>query len=183
MYHFFLVYLAGEDQPSALPVAVLVPTIIASLLTAILLIVAIVALITFRPWRSSSATKQLRGQNILPSTSSLATWIAEILQRKLSITDLFLLFPGCAQNKHQRFSQLWRWYYCCWQCYTIWKCSWRGRIRKQNRPFCYWWFIRKWRLWKRLLYCGGTINGFIRLCCWHPVYKPVSVRLNFCKSS
>ena len=34
-----------------------------------------------------------------------------------------------------------------------------------------------------LLYCGGTINGFIRLCCWHPVYKPVSVRLSFCKSS
>ena len=82
----------------------------------------------FRPWRSSSATKQLRGQNILPSTSSLATWIAEILQRKLSITDLFLLFPGCAQNKHQRFSQLWRWYYSCWQCYTIQRCLWRGRI-------------------------------------------------------
>ena len=133
--------------------------------------------------RSSSATKQLRGQNVLLSTSTLAMWIAPIPQRKLSITDLFLLFPGCAQNKHQRFSQLWRWYYCYWQCYTIWKCSWRWRIGKQNRPFCYWWFIRKWRLWQRLLYCGGTINGFIRLCCWHPVYKPVSVRLSFCKSS
>ena len=45
MYLSFLVYLAGEDQLSALPVLVPIITVTAFLLMAILLIVAIVALI------------------------------------------------------------------------------------------------------------------------------------------
>ena len=45
MYLSFLVYLAGEDQPSGLHVLVPIITVTAFLLMAILLIVAIVALI------------------------------------------------------------------------------------------------------------------------------------------